>query len=164
MFIRWLPPLVCFKPSCEKGFGDEIEGVDVFVILRSAFGGSGCSPLAFWCASGGDDGSEAEGWSSVGDEAASAGEGTVDPSFASLLLRICGHNCQIASYQDGSFLIITFSASVMASDIVKVNLTACNASGKSRGRGKRSGNFSTSRDTLFLESHMLPKLSLKAYR
>lgn len=99
IFIRWVSPLLGFKPSREKGFGEEVAEFDELEMLVVAFDCSSRSGLAFRSANGGDDGLDTGASLSFTDDAASGEEGTPAPSFASLLFRICEETCQSLDYQ-----------------------------------------------------------------
>ena len=91
IFMCWVSPLLCFKPSLENGFGEaDVPGDDELEMLVGAFDCSSCSGLALWSANGGEGGFETGASHSFADDGASGEVGAPAPSFASLLLRICG--------------------------------------------------------------------------
>lgn len=119
MLMRWVSPLFCFKPSCEKGFGEEVAGdeeLETFMVSLDRSSGLG---LAFRSTNGGDGGFDTGTSLSFADDPAS-GEGEAPaPSFANLLFRIYIQTCQSLNI-DVTLSGSTFSASEIVSDILEV--------------------------------------------
>ena len=94
MLMRWVSPLLCFKPSCEKGFGEEAAGEEELKRLVDSLDRSSGLGLTFRSANGGDGGSDTgTSLPFVDDPASDEGEAPA-PSFANLLFRICIQTCQ----------------------------------------------------------------------
>lgn len=91
--MRWDSPLLCFKPSRVKGFGEEVAEFDALGMLLVAVGGSPRSGLAFLSANGGDGGFETGASLSFAGDPDSGEGGAPAPSFANLLFRICIQIC-----------------------------------------------------------------------
>lgn len=88
MLMRWVSPLLCFKPSCEKGFGEEVAGDEELETFVVALDCSSRSGIAFRSAKGGDGGFDTGISLSFADDPASGERGAPAPSFANLLFRI----------------------------------------------------------------------------